>query len=198
VIIGGDNPLADSLARLTIESVGALIGYFLLGGFSDLGSIIADIVMPFLVGTILAWLQWENSTRGHDLGWVHLYELCQSTAENNAWSLSAVAGLRAGFLASKSETAHQFTMGSGGPWLPGLHFSIGDRIGSTVAYVSDVIFVDQVEEMTLAWDWSSGKSYTWTVTVGTAKAAMSTAERSARLLQKALTTLQQIGVRLIS
>jgi hypothetical protein len=198
VIVGGDNPLADQLARLTIESVAALIGYFLLGGFSDLGTIVADIVMPFLVGTIFAWLQWENQSRGHDLGWVHLWEIFQQGAENNAWSLSAIAALRSGFLSSKSETAHQFVMGSGGPWLPGLHFGIGDRIGSTVAYVSDTIFVDQVEEMTLSWDWSSSKSYEWTVTVGTAKAAMSQAERSARLLNKALQTLANLGVHLLS
>lgn len=198
VIVGGDNPLADSLARLTIESIGALIGYFLLAGFSDLGTIIADIVMPFLVGTIFAWLQWKNASRAHQLGWVHLWETYQQGAENNAWSLSAIAAIRAGFLATKSETSHQFTMGSGGPFLPGLHFSIGDRIGSTVAYVSDTIFVDQVEEMTLDWDWASGKSYNWTITVGTAKAAMSQSERSARLINKALQTLSNIGVHLLS
>lgn len=198
VIVGGDNPLADQLARLAIESIGALIGYFLLAGFSDLGSIAADIAMPFLVGTILAWLQWENQSRGTQLGWVHLWEVFQQGAENNAWSLSAIAALRSGFLSSKSETAHQFTMGLGGPYLPGLHFSIGDRIGSTVAYISDVIFVDQVELMSLDWDWSSGKGYNWTITVGTAKAALSQAERSARLLNKALQTLSNIGVHLLS
>lgn len=40
VIVGGDNPLADQLARLTIETIGALIGYFvrppaLAGGGAD-------------------------------------------------------------------------------------------------------------------------------------------------------------------
>ncbi|MFF0546955.1 hypothetical protein ACFYTF_29375 [Nocardia thailandica] len=198
VIVGGDNPMADSLAKLAIESTAALIGYFLLGGFSALGSIAADIAMPFLQGTILAWLQWENGSRGHQLGWVHLYEIYQQGAENNAWSLSAIAALRAGFLATRSETAHQFSMGFGGQYMPGLHFGIGDRIGSVDGYVSQRIFVDQVEEMDWSWDWSSGKALDVKVTVGQAKAAMSQAERSSRLLSKALTTLSNIGVHLVS
>lgn len=198
VIVGGDNPLVDQLARLTIESIAALIGYFLLGGFSGLGSIVADVVMPFLVGTIFAWLQWTNHTRAHNLGWVHLWEVYQQGAENNAWSLSAVAALRAGFLSTRSETAHQFTMRFGGEYLPGLDYDIGNRIASHAAHVTDKLFVDQVEQMELSWDFSSGKTYGWSTTVGKAKAAMSQAERSARLLNKALTTISNIGVHLVS
>lgn len=198
VIVGGDNPLMDQLARLTIESIGALIGYFLLGGFSGLGAIAADVIMPFLVGTIAAWLQWKNGQRAHNLGWAHLWEIYQQGAENNAWSLSAIAALRAGFLSSRSETGHQFTMNDGGQYLPGLHFDIGHRIGSSVAYVSDQIFVDQVELMDLSWDYPAGKPHEWGVTIGNAKAAMSQAERSARLLSKALQTLSNIGVHLLS
>lgn len=198
VIVGGDNPLADQIARLTIESVGALIGYFLLAGFSGLGAIAADIVMPLLVGTILAWLQWENYSRGNQLGWAHLYEIYQQGAENNAWSLTAVGALRSGFLATRSETGHQLSLGSACPIMPGLHYDVGTPIGSTCAEVGDMIFVDQVEETNLEWDWEAGKSYEWDTTVGTAKALMSQSERSARLINKALTTLSNIGVHLIS
>lgn len=198
VIVGGDNPLIDQLARLTIESIAALIGYFLLGGFSGLGAITADVVMPFLVGTIFAWLEWKNQSRLHNLGWVHLWEVFQQGAENNAWSLSAIAALRAGFLSSRSETAHQFTMRFGGQYLPGLHFDIGHRIASTASYVNDKLFVDQVELMDLSWDYQAGKPASWEVTVGNAKAAMSQAERSARLINKALQAISNIGVHLIS
>ncbi|MEV4155406.1 hypothetical protein AB0J48_20485 [Nocardia salmonicida] len=198
VIVGGDNPLADQMARLAIETTAALIGYFLLAGFSGLGAIAADIAMPFLIGTIFAWLQHENGSRGHNLGWVHLYEVFHQGAENNAWSLSAIAALRAGFLATRSETAHQFSMGFGGPFLPGVHFGIGDRIGSVDGYVCDAIFVDQVEEISADWDWEAGKALDIRVTVGQAKAAMSQAERSSRLLSKAMTTISNIGVHLVS
>ncbi|WP_280393379.1 hypothetical protein [Nocardia wallacei] len=198
VIVGGDNPLADSLARLAIESAAALVGYFLLAGFSGLGSIVADMVMPFLIGTILAWLQWTNNTRINNLGWVHLPEIFQQGAENNAWSLTAVGALRAGFEASKSVTGHQFEMRFGGEWLPGLDFDIGHRISSMASHVTDKFFTDQVEEMELSWDFQAGKFWGWSVTVGTNKAGMSQAERSARLINKALTTLQNIGVHLVS
>ncbi|WP_324193096.1 Gp37-like protein [Nocardia farcinica] len=198
VIVGGDNPLADNLARLTIESIAALIGYFLLGGFSGLGSIVADVVMPFLVGTIFAWLQWTNHTRAHNLGWVHLYEIFQQGAENNSWSLSAIAALRAGFESTKAQTAHQFTMREAGEYIPGLDYDIGHRIASTAAHVTDKLLVDQVEHMEIDWDFEAARFFGWTTTVGKAEAAMTMAARSARLLTKALTTLQNIGVHLIS
>lgn len=198
VIVGGDNPLVDNLARLTIESIAALIGYFLLGGFSGLGSIVADVVMPFLTGTIFAWLQWTNNSRAHNLGWVHLWEILQAGTDNNAWSLSAIVALRSGFLATRSETAHQFTVRFGGEYLPGLDYDIGNRIASMAGHVTDRLFVDQVDSMELSWDFQSNKYYGWDTTVGTAKAAMSQAERSARLFSKAFTTLSNIGVHLVS
>ena len=89
-------------------------------------------------------------------------------------------------------------MGSGGRWLPGLHFEIGSRIGSTFEQLSDLVWMDQVEEINLSWDYSSDKPHEYVVKVGLAKAAMSTAERQARLINKALTTLQNVGVHLIS
>ena len=198
VIVGGDNPLADQLARLTIESIGALIGYFLLGGFSGLGAIAADIVMPFLIGTIFAWLQWENHSRGHQLGWVHLWEVYQQGAENNAWSLTAVGALRAGFLATKSQTAHLIKLGTGSPIIPGLHFDIGTPIGSTKIELGDRIFCDQVEDMSLEWDWEQDQSYEWEITVGAAKAALPASERLARLIDKGFQTMANIGVHLVS
>jgi hypothetical protein len=198
VIVGGDNPYADMLAELLIESIGNILGYFLLGGFDSAGTIAATVIMPFLVGTILAWLQWENGGRATSLGWVHLWEVYQQGAENNAWSLSSISALRAGFLATKAEGSHTFSMGSGGRWLPGLHFEIGSRIGSTFEQLSDLVWVDQVEEINLSWDYSSDKPHEYVVKVGLAKAAMSTAERQARLINKALTTLSNLGVHLIS
>ncbi len=198
VIVGGDNPLIDQLAKLAIESTAALVGYFMLAGFSGLGSIAADVAMPFLQGTIAAFLECQTHARATQLGWAHLFEIFQQGAENNAWALSAIAAIRAGLIASRSETAHQFTMGLGGQYIPGLDFEEGDRIGSTVAYVSDVIFVDQVEEMTPSWDYGSGKALDWAVQVGSAKAALSQAERSARLLNKALQTMANVGLHLVS
>lgn len=197
VIVGGDNPLANNLARLTIESIAALIGYFLLGGFSGLGSIVADAVMPFLVGTIFAWLQWTNHTRAHNLGWVHLYEIFHQGGDNNAWSLSAVAALRAGFAATKAQTSHVLTLREGGEYIPGLDYDIGHRIASTASHVTDKLLVDQVEEMEIDWDFEADRWFGWSTTVGKAEGAMSMAERSARLLTKAFATMQGIGVRLV-
>lgn len=197
-IVGGDNPLVDQLVRLTIESIGALIGYFLLAGFSGLGSIVADVIMPFLVGTIFAWLEWQNHSRAHNLGWVHLWEVFGQGAENNAWSLGAIVALRGAFLATKSQASHVMSLGSGGRFLPGLMFMPGDRIGSTFEQATSTIRVDQVEDVTLSWDYGADKPHEFTAQIGRAEAAMTLAERQTRQLSFALSVLQNIGVHLIT
>lgn len=198
VIVGGDNPTADAIAKLIIETTASLIGYFLLGGFSGLGSIASDLIMPFIVGTIAAWLEWKNTGRAQGLGWVHLWELYQQGAENNSWSLSALAALRGGFLASRSETSHTMSL-QGNSWIiPGVHFEIGSRVGSTCRGYDATIFVNQAEEIIPSWDNSGSSPLTFQCKFGQNKAAMSVGERLARLTKKIKDILQNIGVHLIS
>lgn len=196
-IVGGDNQLADQLAGLLIEAIGNLLGYFLLLGFDSAGTIAKDVVMPFLQGTIFAWLQWEHAGRVGDLGWVHLWEVCGSDSEN-AWSLSAIAALRAAFASTKAEGSHTFSMGGSGRHLPGVHYELGNRVGSTLEVLSDRIWVDQVEEITLSWDYSQNKPHDYVVKVGKTKAALSQSERNAKLLSKSLSMINDLGVRLVS
>lgn len=199
VIVGGDNPAADAIARLIIETAGNMIGYFLLGGFSSAGTIAADVVMPFLVGTIAAWLEWKHFGRIESLGWVHLWELYQQGAENNAWSLSSIAALRGGLLASRSQTSHTMSL-RGNSWLiPGVHFHIGSRVGSTCRGYENIIFVAQCEEIIPSWDNSGGDgAINIQVKIGENKAALTTGERLARLMKKTRDIVQNIGVHLIS
>jgi|694.fasta_scaffold26233_5 hypothetical protein len=199
VIVGGNNPTADAIAQLIIESVGNLLGYFLLAGFDALGDMAADIIMPFLTGTILAWDELKNTARADSLGWVHLHEIYQQGGENNAWSLAALAAIRGGFKATSSTTSHTMVIGDDHWPIPGLHFNIGDRIGSTAGAMQrlgvDLIFVNQVEEMTLS---GSGVDREFLVRCGKDKAGMSMGERLANLMRKALDQIQNVGVHLIS
>ncbi|AHH20861.1 putative bacteriophage protein [Nocardia nova SH22a] len=197
-IAGGDNPLIDNLAHLTIESIGALIGYFCLGGFSGLGSIVADVVMPFLVGTIFAWVEWQNHTRAHNLGWAHLWEVLAQGAENNAWSLGTIVALRGAFLSTASQASHVMEMGSGGRFLPGLMFMPGDRVGSTFEQATATIRVDLCEEIDLSWDYESDRPHEYRAKIGLAQATMSLAERQARQISFALSVIANIGVHLLS
>jgi hypothetical protein len=199
VIVGGNNPTADAIARLIIEAVGNLLGYFLLAGFDSLGDIAADIIMPFLTGTILAWDEWKNFTRATAMGWIHLFEIYQHGGDNNAWSLAALAAMRGGFKATATQTSHQFVISDDNWPIPGAHFNIGDRVGSTAGALQrlglDMIFVNQVEEMTLE---GKGVDRTFTVRCGKNKAVQSMGERFANLLSKAMEQLQNVGVHLIS
>lgn len=198
VVVGGDNPAADAVARLIIETTGNILGYFLLGGFSSAGTIAADFIMPYLVGTIAAWLEWKHYGRAKNLGWVHLWELYQQGAENNSWSLSAIAALRGGFLASRSETSHTMSLRGNGWIIPGVHFQIGSRIGSTCRGYDNIIFVSQCEEIIPSWDNSGDGPINFQVKVGENKSALTTGERLARLVKKTRDILQNIGVHMIS
>lgn len=199
VIVGGDNPAADAIARLIIEAVGNLLGYFLLAGFDSLGDMAADIIMPFLTGTILAWDEWKNVSRATAMGWIHLQEIFQQGAETNSWSLSALAAMRGGFKATGTQTSHTMVI-TDSMWVtPGLHFNIGDRVGSTSGALQrlglDMMFINQIEEMTLR---GKGVDKQFLVKAGKNKAQLTMGERTARLLKKVLDTTQAIGVHLIS
>ena len=200
VIVGGDNPTTDALAKLLIESVGNLVGYFLLGGFDSAGDIAADVIMPFLVGTIAAWDSWENTGRVKELGWIHLLEIFQQGAENNAWSTAALAALRGGFSATGSQTCHTMVLDESSWPIPGVHFGMKDRIASSAGAIQrmgiDILFVNQVEEENLTGD-ETGESH-FTVKVGKNDAAKTTGQRAAQQLKFLLDKVQDIGVHLIS
>jgi hypothetical protein len=198
VVVGGDNPIADAIARLIIETAGNVAGYFLLGGFSSGGTIIADIVMPFLEGTIAAWLEWKNIGRAGQLGWVHLWELYQQGAENNAWSLSALAALRGGFLATRAETSHTVNL-RGTNWvLPGVHFEVGSRVGHTMRGFYPLIFVNQCESIEVKWDNTGSDPLSYTCQFGQNKAAMTSGERAMRLVKRLAELIHNIGVHIVS
>lgn len=199
VVVGGNNPTADAIARLIIEAVGNLLGYFLLAGFDSLGDMAADIIMPFLTGTILAWDEWKNFARADAMGWIHLHEIFQQGGDNNAWSLAALAALRGGFKATGTQTTHTMIVGDDAWAIPGLHFNIGDRVGSTSGALQrlgiDLIFINQVEEMTLSGEFRDKK---FLVQCGKNKVGASMGERFAKLMRKAMDQLQNVGVHLIS
>lgn len=199
VIVGGDNPTADALVKLLIESVGNLLGYMLLFGFDSLGDIIADVVMPFLVGTIAAWDQIENGQRALELGWAHLWEIYQSGAEMNSWSLSAAATAIGGFTDTDAKTSHTFVLDESTWPIPGMDFQIGSRVGSTSGALQrmgvDLKFVNQAEECTLTGDDKGSSKFL--VKCGQNKASMSRAERDAQMFKKAMDRISDIGFHVI-
>lgn len=198
VVIGGDNPAADAIAKLTIETIGNMLGSLIM--FSSLGTIISDVVMPFLVGTIAAWVEWKNYGRAQQAGWMHYLEAYQQGAEANSWSLSAVAALRGGFLTSKAETAHVMSLHDS--WIiPGVHADIGHRVGSTIQSkgIESIIWVNQIEEMAASWDNTSGSEqpYLWVIKVGRSDRVLSLGERLARLQKKISESANNLGMSFI-
>ncbi|GAA4399643.1 Gp37-like protein [Tsukamurella soli] len=198
VIVGGDNQYADQAINLAIEATGDILGYLLLGGFSSAGDIAASIIMPFIQGTVLAWIEWKNVSRTQNLGWAHLYETYQQGAESNVWSLAGIQALRAGFEATKALTTQQVQYGCGGPYYPGLQYSIGQRVGVTMEYLYGYILISQVEKITLAWDITADSQHTYETVIGEGKASKTAAERQAELVSKAMDLIANEGVHLLS
>lgn len=199
VIVGGDNPTADAIAQLIISATGNLIGYFLLGGFDSLGDIASDIIMPFLVGTILAWDEWENVSRATNLGWIHLFEVYVAGAEMNAWSLAALEVWRGGFKHTDAENANTCVIGNDTWFIPGKHGRVGDRMGHTNgayrrATGDPIIFVSQFEEMTLQ---GGDGDFDFLMKIGQNKAAMSSGEHTALMFKNAFNRLADIGVHIV-
>lgn len=200
VVVGGDNPTADAIAKLLIESVGNLVGYFFLGGFDSLGDIASDVVMPYLVGTIAAWDEWINVGRRTNLGWVHLFKVYQQGAENNAWSFAALAAARGGMNATSEQTCHTMVLDESTWLIPGVHCQIKDRIASSSGALQrmgiDMLFVNQIEEMGESADDSGASRFV--MKVGKNEAAKTVGERTAQQLKFVLNKLSDIGVHLIS
>jgi hypothetical protein len=199
IIVGGDNPTTDAIAQLVISSVGNLLGYFLLLGFDSAGDIAADVIMPFLVGTIAAWVQFINTSRANHQGWARLWEAVQSGADQNAWSLVALAVARGGMKDTGAQTAHTFVVDDSTWLIPGLHCNNGDRMGSTDAELErmgvELMFVNQLQEMTFESD-ENGK-WRFVMKIGQNKASMSRGERDAQMLKKALDAVSDIGFHLV-
>lgn len=198
VVVGGDNPAADAIAKLTIETIGNLLGAMIM--FSSLGTIISDVVMPFLVGTIAAWLYWRNQGRQKDLGWIHYLESFQQGAESNSWSLAAASALRGGFLSGKAETRHVMELHD--TWfVPGIHADIGHRVGSTIQSkgLESIIFVNQLEEMIASWDNTMGAlvPYSWLIKAGRSERALSLGERLAKLTKRIGEASRNVGLSII-
>lgn len=80
--------------------------------------------------------------------------------------------------------------------LPGLHFSIGSRVGSTVKEYPNYIFANQCEEINPSWDHNQDEPLDFDIKVGSNKASMSLGERQARAMRKLTDTLHNIGVHL--
>lgn len=197
-VVGGDNPAIDATAKLLIETTGNLLGMFLMG--FPTGTIIEDLVMPFIVGTIAAWDQWKNTGRATELGWIHYLELYQQGAENNSWSLSASTAMRGAFLVGKSETDHLIALRDS--WMiPGVHVDIGQRMGSTcdAKGLENIIWVNQLEEMTPTWDNSDSlQPLTWSIKAGKSNRNLTMGERYARLSKKMNEAINNLGFSIIS
>ena len=193
--VGGKSaPGVNEGIQASVILAGNLIGSMFMQ--SGMGSVADAVLNPIYSDTVLAWMTYKSMGRASRLGWSHYFESMQS-AGDRAYTLSALASLRAGLWATRSFHTHKLTIRDAAPYLVGEngqgHFFLGDRIGSTVAGQQDgKVFVDQVTAITLSW--KRGQPAAWQVSIGSDRDLEDGVAKALKSIQKINSELHDLGV----
>lgn len=112
-----------------------------------------------------------------------------------AYTISSLMVLRAGFWATRSFAAHEFSVRDGSPFLIGEtgHLWLGDRGGYTIrGDKSGRIYMDRVSKVALSW--SRTDPVQWTLTFGDDRALQDPVARAWERIEAFASSLQQLGL----
>lgn len=160
----GVNEGISAAVQMAFDAIGGFIFRVPAGGAID------TLLQPLYTDTILAFMSLKSPLRSRQLGWSHYYEDFMSSG-STAWTLSGIMALREGFLATREQVSHSFTVADGSPYLIGDrghgHFFLGDRVGAQIpGDPNGRVAVEQVSSLVLSWDASS--PHEWDITIGKA------------------------------
>ncbi len=166
-VTGGHSmPGVNELISATVNMAGDMIAMMI--GVPPIGGMLDSLLKPLYTDVFLSFMAWKDPSRAQSLGFSHYRERFAAGGDN-AYTISALLGLRASMWATREIFTHKFSVADGLPWLVGQngfgHFYVGDRIGSTVRGTPPgSIYVDRVSEITLTWDRKTAP--TWNITIG--------------------------------
>ncbi|MET8430169.1 hypothetical protein [Nocardia sp. NPDC004860] len=185
----------------TIQTAGDLIAMMI--GVPPVGGATDAVLQPFYWDTIAAWNHAKSQARATHSGWARLYEYIASSGDR-AYTLEALLSIRKGLHDTRSWFSHEVMIRDGAPWYIGDqgkgHFFIGDRIGAQVlgdfaatqGFDDFTIYVDQVTELTLAWDRDSFAE--WKCTIGEKEKNKDRGARTLSLISDLYSTVRTLGV----
>lgn len=202
IVTGGHSmPFVNELISAGIQTAGDLIAMMI--GVPPVGGAADAILQPFYWDTIASWNHAKSQARANHSGWARLYEYIASSGDR-AYTLEALLSIRKGLHDTRSWFSHEVMIRDGAPWYVGDqgkgHFFIGDRIGAQVlgdfaaqfGFGDYTIYVDQVRELTLAWDRDSFAE--WKATIGEKDKNKDRGARALGLISDLYSVVRQLGV----
>lgn len=193
-VVGGHSAYGVNEAiSSAITLAGNYMGMFVL--LPTAGVIADNILKPIYADTILAWNAKKHYGRARELGWSRYNEHFSDGADK-AYTINAVWALRKGFWETREQVSHKLDLQDGAPWFIGQeglgHFFLGDRIGATIAGLSEEHIV--VEQVTaISYDFNRDNRG-WRAVCGALNAQQSPLERVAGKVGNVAQAVHQLGV----
>jgi hypothetical protein len=144
--------------------------------------------------TILAWQTFKSPERANNTGWDRLHAYFQDGA-GKAYTLAALAVLRAGMWATKTVVSWRVQVSDGAPYMVGDngvgHFFLDDRVG-LVLKADNKIHMDRCRRIDLAWGPDSPPE--WTINIGDERIWQDPAQRALGRIERLIAGLHDLGV----
>jgi len=150
----------------TVQMVGDLTA--MIPGVPPLGGVADAILKPLYTDVFLAFGKIKNSNRARRSGGAHYHEEFAEGADK-AYTLGYLIAQRAQMWRTREVRSCTLKVADSAPWtvgdFGGGDFFLGDRVGfNIIGMPTGVVFVEQVSELTMAWDRQTAPS--WDVTIG--------------------------------
>lgn len=194
-VVGGGHsmPGVNEAISATIIGIAGFLGSLI--GQSQIGPAIDAVLKPLYTDVLLAFGKWKSPQRAQRLGWSHYHERWADGADR-AYTLSWLLAMRSAMWATREQTRCTVTVADNAPWRIGQnglgHCFLGTRVGFTVLGMKPGrIFVEQITELTLAWDRASAPL--WKLQIGQ-REPEDPVMKAFALLQDFLGMLQDLGV----
>ncbi|WP_084721749.1 Gp37-like protein [Rhodococcus marinonascens] len=191
---GSSMPGVNEGIRATINMIGDLSA--MVPGVPPLGGVADALISPMFMDTVGAWMSVKSTKRAQESGWIRYFESFHDGA-NQAYTLSSLMALRAGFWATRPRVAHELSIADGSPWSVGDqgrgHFFLDDRISAQApGDWTGGVHVDRVRSLTLAWDRDNPAE--WMPVIGDNSALKEPAQRAMEKLEGVLSAIHTLGV----
>lgn len=166
MVAGGKSaPGVNEGITAAIQTVGALLANFLF--IPNLAGPAVTLLQPLYEDVFLAFASYKSALRARRMGWSHYLEHWVQGGQAS-YTLSQVMAMRQGMQETETKRSHTIEVGDGAPYLIGEqgegHFTLGDRIATSLPFSDGRLMVDMVEELDLSGDADSPPS--WKITVG--------------------------------
>ncbi|QII04360.1 phage tail protein [Rhodococcoides fascians A25f] len=170
-VAGGHSaPYVNETIKAFIVMAGNLTAS--IPGIPPMGEVADAFLSPIYTDAFFAFGAHKSPQRAQRLstkGFHYFEDMAQGA--DRAYTLKYLIAQRAAMYESRESTRATLTVTDGNPWRVGEKgfgdFSIGDRVGFTIRGPKSLygkIFVEQVSELTLAWD--RGTTPTWQIKIG--------------------------------